>query len=301
MSEATSWISAYERARELALKGESREDLEQAVELFERARELAAAEGNSDRADYESCNQAAVLITLGRAKDTIQPLRSVLERRSGGETGFLAAYNLACAHYATREHGKAAFYARGAIRTAERLDRPDWQAWGHNQLANALLSRDQVTEAVSEYELALELGGATMAPMAKGQLVANLGYCRVLLGHGREAFRDLFAGFRALRRAGATRAVMLGHLDLAFAYLDVGRPLAARRHAESAWTLAQDNGGAEEIRNAAFLLGEAYIASGDEAAARDCFDRIQAQYPDTPYLAELLMAVDVRELVNLRA
>jgi tetratricopeptide (TPR) repeat protein len=301
MTEATSWISAYERARELAQAAERRTDFQDALEHYGRALALAAEAGDQSKVDLEACNQAAVLIPLGRAKETVLPLRSVLERRSGGEIGFLAAYNLACAHYALKEHGKAAFYARGAIRTAETLGRADWRAWGHNQLGNALLSRDQVEEAVIEYETALELAGAGLDPLVEGQLIANLGYCKVLQGQGRHAFRELFGGFRRLQRAGASRAVLLGHLDLAFAYLDIGRPAAARRHAEAALALAPAHGGAEEARNAAFLLGEAHLAVGDEGAARACFEEIQSQYPGTPYLAELLMAVDVRELVNLRA
>jgi TolA-binding protein len=65
--------------------------------------------------------------------------------------------------------------------------------------------------------------------------------------------------------------------------------------------MAEQFGSADDVRNAVFLLGESFICEGEEAEARSCFDRIQDQYPGTPYLTELLLAVDVRELINLRA
>lgn len=293
--------SGYEEARAQARLAERNGQLEAALEAYERAGQLAVAAGARDRADLETCNRCAVLVALGRAKETVQPLRAVLEQSGESENGFLAAYNLACAHYALREHGKAAFYARGAIRLAEALDRREWRAWGHNQLANALLSRDQVAEAQEEYEAALELGAPLADSVARAQIVANLGYCRVLLGGGVEAFPQLFAGLRTLRRAGAQKAMMLAHLDLAYAYLEVGRPISARRHAERGLALAERHGGEEDLRNATFLLGESFIAAGEEGAARECFDRLQGQYPGTPYLTELLLAVDVRGFINLRA
>lgn len=300
MSEPATWIREYEQAREQAQRAERGGAFEEALHWYEQSGQLAQAAGESGRADLEECNRCALLIALGRSRETVTVLRAVLERNSGGENGFLAAYNLACAHYALREHGKAAFYARGAIRLAETLDRQEWRAWAHNQLANALLSRDQVRDAVKGYEQALTLGEGSDL-LIRGQMVANLGYCRVLLGAGREAFRELFQGFRMLRRAGAARAVMLGHLDLAFAYLEINRPEAALGHATKGLALAHEHGASEDLRNAVFLLGEAHIGLGDEAAARECFEQIQGQYPGTPYLTELLLAVDLKSLVNLRA
>lgn len=301
MTEPSSWTEAYEQAREQVRRAERAGDLESALTWCHEAGRLATEAGDHDRARLEVCNGCAVLIALGRSREAIQPLRSVLERDSAGENALLALYNLACAHYALREHGKAAFYARGAIRLADELDCPEQRAWAHNQLANALLSQDHVDSALVEYQRALALAGSSVNDVARGQMLANLGYCRVLLGEGRAAFSDLFRGFRMIRRCGAMRAVMLGHLDLAFAYLEIGRPAAARQHAEKGLQLAESVGGAEDVRNAVFLLGEAYLGSEDEDSARRCFDRIQDQYPDTPYITELLLAVDLRSLVNLRA
>lgn len=301
MSKTPTWIEAYELAREQGLQAQRAGDLETAISWCEEAGRLATAAGELKLARREDCNACAALVALGRPREAILPLRTVLEKDSSSENALLALYNLACAHYALREHGKAAFYARGAIRLADELGLPEQRAWAHNQLANALLSQDQPEAALAEYRHALALAGSSGDDVARGQMLANFGYCRILLGEGRLAFTELFRGFRMIRRAGAERALMLGHLDLAFAYLEIGRPAAARRHAEAGVRLAEAIGTAEDLRNGVFLLGEAYLGSEDEGAARRCFDRIQDQYPNTPYITELLLSVDLRSLVNLRA
>lgn len=300
MSE-TSWLVEYEHARDTGREAERAGDLQTALSWAQEATRLADAAGDQSRARRAEANSCYALIMLGRPREAVQPLRSILERDSTGENGLLALYNLACAHYSLREHGKTAFYARGAIRLALDLGRSEQRAWAHNQLANALLAQDHVQEALSEYQRALELAEGNADELALGQIFANLGYCRVLLGEGRSAFSDLFRGFRMIRRSGPGRAVMLAHLDLAFAYLDVERHTPARHHAQRGLELAEQFGTAEDVRNAVFLLGEAHLGSGDEAAATRCFDRLQQQYPNTPYITELLLAVDLRSLVNLRA
>jgi hypothetical protein len=50
------------------------------------------------------------------------------------------------------------------------------------------------------------------------------------------------------------------------------------------------------------LLGEAYNELGCHSTARDYFTRLQKRfYPDAVHVPELLMAVDVRSLINLKA
>ena len=51
-----------------------------------------------------------------------------------------------------------------------------------------------------------------------------------------------------------------------------------------------------------FLLGEAAHLSADTDTAQIYFSRLQSEYfPDQTYLPSLLLAVDVRRLINLHA
>ena len=55
-------------------------------------------------------------------------------------------------------------------------------------------------------------------------------------------------------------------------------------------------------KNALYILGAAAIATGDRVGARRHFERLQQGfYPEADHLPELLLHVDVRQLVNLKA
>ena len=94
---------------------------------------------------------------------------------------------------------------------------------------------------------------------------------------------------------------MLCGLDLAFAWLEAGRPDRATRHASRSRQLATRLGETEASKNATYLLGRAAQARGDEASARLFFRQLQSEFfPDAEYLSELLIRHDVLNLVNLR-
>ena len=95
---------------------------------------------------------------------------------------------------------------------------------------------------------------------------------------------------------------MKAQLDLAFALLETAHARHAGRHAARALVLAEKFEDADARKNALYLLGAAAVATGDRVGARRHFERLQQGfYPEADYLPELLLHVDVRELVNLKA
>jgi hypothetical protein len=95
---------------------------------------------------------------------------------------------------------------------------------------------------------------------------------------------------------------MLARLDLAYGLLEAGAPRWSRRHAERALDLATTFADGAARKNALYLAGAAASATGDELAARRRYAELQGDFfPDADYLPDLLLRVDVRQLVNLKA
>jgi Tfp pilus assembly protein PilF len=103
------------------------------------------------------------------------------------------------------------------------------------------------------------------------------------------------------RKFGAWQEEMLGNLDLCFAYLEIEKYRPARRHGDRALLMAETNGQLRELKNALYLLGETANLMGDAEAAHAYFSRLQKHFPDSPFLVDFLLAIDVRKMINLRA
>jgi tetratricopeptide (TPR) repeat protein len=298
-------VSEVLRQREAALRAEAKElaaagRLEEAAERLDQC--VAIAEQVSDEALRESaaCHRAYLAVILGDGAKYVPFLREVLLRNGGAVLSWQAAYGLAYFYELAKEFRKSAFYAQIAIDRARNLGNDDWLAGSLNQLANARLASSSLVDAARLYQdaLALEASDGTV----RGMLVANLGYARLLAGETLNGVRLLVQGLRILRRNRARVAMVQAHLDLSHGYLELGRWRAALRHAVMALREAQERGFAEEAKNAFYLAGEAARLGGDLDRAEEFFRSLQkAYYPAQPYLSNLLMAVDVRAMVNLHA
>lgn len=287
-----------------------REDrFEAALISFDRAMELAIESGDSTAWDRAFCNRCAVATELGQRSesdpeqrnDTVRELRQIVLRGESGETKFLAAYTLARIYELDKNFERALFYARIARQHCGGLKRSDWVASSRNQIGNLLLAGSLFEEACSEYEGALRLMSDTPT-IARAQILDNLGYCRVIQGRHREGFQLLYRSVRTLRRFAADRFLARPLLSLCYAHLDVGRHRDAVRHGRRALELAMRFGDDDSVKNAHYLLGETYNQLGEDDAAHGFFLRLQQRYyPQAPNVPELLMAVDVRSLINLKA
>lgn len=279
--------------------------LESSLQLFEEAQALAREAGDHRSEDRAFVNICAVRMTLertaGLSGEMFNRLREILIAGEDEVNCRLAAYNLARAYEFKKEVRKGLFYARIARDRSRDLGHEDWLASSLNQLANLLLAESRFDDACADYQEALALMPTT--PARRRALVEdNLGYAYVMLGKNREGLGLLYGALRTLVRLGARRDSIVPRLDLAFTLLDLGRYRPAARHAAQALALAEEFGEQDSIKNALFLLGEAANLAGDTDTALDLFSRLERRYfPGATHLAECLLTVNVRKLINLRA
>ncbi|MEM7480767.1 MAG: tetratricopeptide repeat protein [Acidobacteriota bacterium] len=276
--------------------------------LLTRAYDEACQIGAAALVDRARCNQAAVAIELREGDDSLPELRQILMRnghpRSGDpENCFLAAYAIARYYEMAKDYRKGLFYAQIARDRADAVERSDWGASALNRIGNLLLARSFTEEASEAYALALDR--LERLPegesVRRGQILDNLGYCRVLQGNLRTGLRLLYRSLRSLRRLGAREALVSVHLDLCFGHLEAQRPKIALRHGEKALALAEALGIDEAIKNSLYLLGEAHVLTGAPAAGHQCFSRLERFYPEAPTVSDFLAKIDVRRMINLKA
>ena len=276
--------------------------LVEALATFAEAERLAKELGDQRAADRAFVNWCTSSLKLERALrgEHLGRLRAILMAGDDAVSSRLAAYNIARAYEFRKEFRKGLFYAQTALHRSLRLDLPGWVASSHNQIGNFLLAQSRFEDACGEYEEALALLPAGPS-RRKALILTNLGYSRAVLGHS-GALALIYRSLRMLRRLGARRDTIIPHLDLCYALLEAGRCRHAVSHGVRALALAEEAAEHDSIRHALFLLGEASQQRGNPELAREHFRRLQERYfPESPHLADLLLSVDVRKLINLKA
>lgn len=292
------------RLAEVRLRATAARDagrLEEALAEFDAARALAAELGDARLVDRFLCSRVAVALELGGGREEMAQLREILLRNVDDENCFLAAYTIARGHELARDAKKGLFYARLARDRAAALGRDEWLASSHNLIGNLLAADSHFEAALAQYRVALEDLGQ-YAGLRRDAILHNLGYCLVVTGARETGMRCLYSAVRGLRRSGALATEARARLDLCFAHLGGQRADLAERHGQRALAIATELELQDERKNALFLLGQAARQSGRELLARQRFGQLRDSfYPDADYLVELLLTVDVRPLLNLRA
>lgn len=290
------------RRRGITLAREGR--YENALEVLEQAGQMAERIGDPDLVDRALCNVAAVRIEYrpGSCDDLLPRLRDVLVRDNSPESCRLAAYHLARAYEWKDDYKKGLFYARIALERTKALvrqhEKNEWLATSYNQIGNLLAADSFFAEAIEQFEGALTVHPEPPAVFS-AMVERNIGYCRVMLGDVLDGTRHLLRSYRCLRKNKWLSTDT--HLLLSFAYIELEKYRHALRHALSGLATAEELGQKKEQKNALYLLGEACVQMGDEERARQYFSKLQRFYPNTPFIADLLLATDVRHLINLRA
>ena len=292
-------IRTYEELREEGRQAVEAGRLTEALGLFERALSRAQERQDDNLVDLAVCNRSAVLISLARQQEVMSPLRQILVRNRDARTCALAAYNLSRAHEDNKEHKKGLFYGRIA---RDRALAVGWLASeSHNQIGNCLMLDSRFAQAASEYRKALELLSDEPTTL-RALITVNLGYCLMMLGKVRDGASLSFQALRWFRRLGARLYEAWPHLDLCYAYLEMGRYRRAREHGERALAIGEETGAAGRMKTALYLLGETERSAGDLEQAWEHFSRLQQDYyPESPQVVELMLAVDMRQVIQLRA
>lgn len=276
--------------------------LDEAQKLYEACIERASELGDQDLADLAFSNRCAVLLGRGRHEGLIRGLREILSRSTDRLNRLVAAYHVARIYELRQEVKKGLLYARIARVEYEKrgVRDPYWEAGLHDQMGSFLLLQSRFEEAAAEYRQALQ-AAPDAAEARRASAWHNLGYCCVVLGDLRRGLELLYRSLRVHRRCGVLERELQAHIDLCYAHLEIGRNGLARRHGERALALAERLDEPFALKNALYLLGQAEHLLGDDDLARERFDRLQRLFPDTPFVADLLMAVDLRQMINLRA
>ncbi len=279
--------------------------LPESIELLERALAWAEEHGDRRQIDLGFCNLTSAQIARDEkrplAPATMQRLRAVLLASEDLTNCRLAAYNLARAFEFMSDSKKGLFYARIALDRAELLGRADWIASSHNQIGNFLLADSYFDQAAAEYDEALSLYPPEAA-LRRALVEGNLGYCSIARGRVQQGLELLVRSFRVLARRGSMTDLAVAHADLCYAHLELGRSRDAVRHGNKALALAEQCGAKDVAKNCLYLLGAATQQGGDRQGAHDCYSQLQERYyPGSAFVAEFLLSVDVRRMINLRA
>ncbi len=295
-----------DRGRDLVAKGSYRE----AAAVYRQAAQVATDAGEADLADEALCGWGAAETELGNGVEVMPELRRILLGSAVDHNCCLAAYTLARTHELEGEIKKALFYARLFRDRAEYVDREGLTGLAQNLLGNLLAAEGREAEAADCYRSALhryEEAPPIWTAIAEG----NLGYCllsrataveRLRGPRMREGLRLLYRSIRTFRHGGATQYTMLPHQDLCFAHLELKRPASARRHGMRALALAEEYRDFAVVKNCLYLLGQVAMLQRDAEAATTYFTELEQRfYPEQSGLATVLMSLDLRQVVNLRA
>ncbi|MEM7480764.1 MAG: hypothetical protein AAF481_06295 [Acidobacteriota bacterium] len=294
--------SRYEILRRQASAAADLGHLDEALDLCDKSWQEAKALGEPELVDRAFCNRSAVLIALNRGSEVLRDLRELLSSTSNTVNRRFAAYHIARIYEVRKDRKKALLYARISRGELSKLEspEPEWRASSHNLMGNLLIAESRFEEAAMEYENALAVQ-AEAPELRRAMIWGNLGYSYIALERHFAGFDLLYRSLRVFRRSQAERPLMIAHLDLCFAHLEVSRYRHAWRHGQRSLELAQSLGELDTLKNCLYLLGEAANLLGNHDEARACFDRLQSYFPDVPFLTEFLFAIDVRKMINLRA
>ena len=296
-----------DRARDFVARGSYRE----AATVYRRAVEVATGAGETALADEALCGWGAAETEVGNGVEVMPELRRILLGSPVDHNCCLAAYTLARAHELEGQIKKALFYARLFRDRAEYVERSGLKGLAQNLLGNLLVAEGSEDEAATCYRSALRLSEGA-APTWRAVTEVNLGYCLLAKltaspsglhrARLREGLRLAYRSLRTFRREGAAPLLVWPHLDLCFAYLQMERPRPAKRHGLRALELAERFHGQDVVKNCLYLLGQTAVLEGDLEAARQFFRSLEQRfYPGQTGLADLLVAIDLRQVVNLRA
>lgn len=268
--------------------------LEESLGFYDEA--LSLAEDETAR-ELITINKADALIALERNAPEVQELARVIMRRRNPRHVYLAAYALQYKHRLESNLKRALFYGELALRTAEEAEETAWRRIVLLELGNVYTIDSQIPRAIECYEQALAIIGESEfreADLSHAWALESLGYCIMLDGRTEEGLARIHD---ALQIINEPLGLAEAYVDLCYGYLEMGNLDEAQKYGEAALEIAHDP---RHIRNAHYLLGEVAYTSGDTDAADRHFEALARFYPEFTNLKNLLFAIDLRSMVNLK-
>jgi tetratricopeptide (TPR) repeat protein len=292
MSELNSRI---ETLRQEALAKVRSEKFDEALCLYDEALGLTTDEEISE---LITINKAHALIAADRTGPEVKALPMILMRRRNNQHTFLSAYSLMYTHRMTGELKRAIFYGQVALDAANQAAQTFWKIGVLNELGIVYETDSQFVKAVECLSEALDLITALDDDAQKSfstvAIRGNLAYNTLLMGetvpaiHMIEDIIDQVEGPSDLSDC---------YIALCYGYIEIEQFEKARALGEKGLELATQP---REVRNAHYLVGEAAYKSGDIEAAEYHFEQLARFYPQFRNMKNLLFAVDLRSMINLK-
>jgi tetratricopeptide (TPR) repeat protein len=281
--------------RKAALAKVRAEHYDEALQSYDLALSLAADE---DLCELITINKAHALIACGREGAEVNSLPSILMRRRNLHHSFMAAYALVFKHRLQNDLRRAIFYGQLAVEIAQEAEEPSWKIGALNELGIIYETDSQFEKAIEALDDALLLAEHIAEPdersFVRTAIIQNLGYNKLLINETHEGLRLIHS---VIDQVQIPSTLSDSYIDLCYGYLDLEEFEKARAYGEYGLSLASD---ARQIRNAHYLLGEAAYKLGDTEAAEYHFDELSKFYPQFRNLKNLLFAIDLRSMVNLK-
>lgn len=280
-----------------------RQALHEALDVSEQAVDWARGAGEQECLDRAIANRIGFAILLDIDPGSARDLQAVLMRARRPKTRYLAAYNLSLLYSQREQLDRSLFYAKLAHDVARKIGDPIGQLSALTRKGTAEYDQCYFEQARETYKEA-----SALLPREVGRLHvlvgANLGYCLLMLDRHLEAYRELIATRRMIRRVAIPdlEARSGVRFALCYAFIELDRSRLARKHGVIALEQGEALGDDKMIRMALYLLGEVEKKAGDYDRAFAYFERLQNTYfPEQTELAHLLMAVETHRLINLKA
>jgi tetratricopeptide (TPR) repeat protein len=284
-----------EKLRQAGLSRVRLGDYEEALGLYDEALALAKDE---DARELITINKADALIAIERPGPEVHELPRVIMRRSNVRHVYLAAYALQYKYRLENDLKRALFYGQLALRTAEEAKEQSWRRIVLVELGNIYELDSQIPTAIECFQEALLMSEESRdnrdLDLSHAYALENLGYCLLLQGKIEEGLLYVHEALEILHDPiGRAEA----YVDLCYGYVEQGDYPRARHYGEAALEIAKEP---RQIRNSHYLLGEACYKAGDTEGASFHFEQLAKFYPQFKNLKNLLFAIDLRSMVNLK-
>lgn len=282
-----------ERLRQQGLERLRNNDPEGALPIFDEALALCSCE---EAAELIRINKSFALIALERFDaPEVRELPRIVLRRSNPMHVYLAAYRLSYRFRLENNLDRARHYARICREVASEIGEPEWLLDALTELGNIAIYDSRFEDAIESYREAMTLLPEEGSEFRRFFLTHNLGYARLVSGHASEGVEMIHRAIEIMQQEENAGYLAESYIDLCHGYLELGDLDRARHYGQLGLERLVE---ARQERNVHYLLGEIAFKSDDFSAAERHFDHLATHYPDFPQLKNLLLAVDLRTMIN---
>lgn len=266
---------------------------EEALGLFDQALALCS---DAETAELIRINKSFALIALERFDSPeVRELPSIVLRRRNLRHVYLASYRLAYRFRLENNLDRAGHYAKICTEVAKELRDHDWLIDALTEQGNIAIHDSRFADAVGSYEQAISLLPEGDGEFKRFVILQNLGYSRIVSGNPEEGIRLIHEAVAAMQSMENTGYLAESYIDLCHGYLELGDLETAKFYGELGLERLVD---ARQERNVRYLLGEIAYERGEFADAEEHFSHLATHYPDFPQLTNLLLAVNLRSMIN---